>query len=123
MKKIVICFLALMCFCFVFCSCTSVTILNSSEAKLRMEEKGYAVDVSLRNGENAASFQVQQVTILNAQKGDEFLQVYYFTNEEDTETFFNMRANSIMDGVDIAKKNKYSIYRGTEQAVEDFLVK
>ena len=123
MKKISIFLALIISVLLLFSSCGSVTVLNSAEAKTRLEEMGYSVDIVRHGKEDASNLGVKQVTILNAKKGEDFLQVYYFTDEEDTEIFFNLRANSIMEGVDIAKKNKYSIYRGTEQAVDDFLVK
>ena len=113
-------------FCFVLMllfsiSCSYTVILNSEEAELRMTEKGYKTTIVVHYGDTAKNFNVQQVTIFDATMDNDFIQVYYFTNEEDTETFYKDRAASLSSGVDVVRKNKYSIYRGTEKAVEDFL--
>jgi len=105
----------------VFASCSSVTILNSAEAKEKMESMGYTVQVTVQYGEMVAVYDIDQVTVLTADKGDDFIQVYYFTNEKDTDTFYKDRARSLTRGVEVARKNKYSIYRGSQTAVDDFL--
>lgn len=121
MKRLILLIVILL--CFNFASCSEVTILNSEEAKVRMEEAGYSVTLSINYGEHAQTFGVSQVTVLTAKKGDSFIQVYYFTNEEDTNSFYKKEASLLSDKVEVVKKNKYSIYRGSESAVNDFLVK
>ncbi len=102
-------------------SCATVTIPNSAETKEKMEALGYSVLVDVQYGEKVEVYKIDQITILTADKGDDFIQIYYFTNEEDTETFYKDRARSLTRGVEVARKNKYSIYRGTQGAVDDFL--
>lgn len=104
-----------------FASCANVTIPNSAEAKEKMEALGYTVQVDVQYGEMVAVYNIDQVTILTADKGDDFIQVYFFTNQEDTDTFYKDRARSLTRSVEVARKNKYSIYRGTQTAVDDFL--
>lgn len=105
-----------------FCaSCTTVTIPNSAEAKEKMEALGYTVQVDVQYGEMVAVYNIDQVTILTADKGEDFIQVYFFTNAEDTDNFYKDRARSLTRSVEVARKNKYSIYRGTQTAVDDFL--
>ena len=121
MKKITFLLLALVLLLPVFTSCASVTILNSEEAKKKMEDLGYTVQIDVQYGEMVAVYKIDQVTILTADKGDDFIQVYYFTNQDDTDTFYKDRARSLTRSVEVARKNKYSIYRGTQTAVDDFL--
>lgn len=102
-------------------SCKAVTIPNSHEAKNKLEELGYTVSLEIQYGDMVKAYGIDQVTILSADKGESFLQVYYFTNKEDTDTFYQARSASLSRNVEIAKKNKYSIYRGSKSAVEDFL--
>ncbi len=102
-------------------SCSSVTILNSADAKEKMEKLGYFVKVDVQYGEMVEVYQIDQVTILTAEKDDDFIQVYYFTNKEDTNKFYEDRIRSLTRSVEVAKKNKYSIYRGSKNAVNDFL--
>lgn len=121
MKKITFLLLALVLLLPVFTSCASVTILNSEEAKKKMEDLGYTVQIDVQYGEMVAVYKIDQITILTADKGDDFIQVYYFTNQDDTDTFYKDRARSLTRSVEVARKNKYSIYRGTQTAVDDFL--
>ena len=121
MKKTFCCVLLIIFLLPVISSCSTVTILNSADAKDKMEALGYSVKVEVQYGEILEVYKVDQVTILTADKDDDFIQVYYFTNEEDTETFYEDRVRSLTRSVEVAKKNKYSIYRGTQKAVDDFL--
>lgn len=121
MKKTFCCILLIIFLLPVISSCSTVTILNSADAKDKMEALGYSVKVEVQYGEILEVYKVDQVTILTADKDDDFIQVYYFTNEEDTETFYEDRVRSLTRSVEVAKKNKYSIYRGTQKAVDDFL--
>lgn len=105
----------------VFSSCSTVTILNSAEAKEKMESLGYSVQLDVQYGDMVEIYHIDQVTILTADKGDDYIQVYYFTNQADTDRFYKDRARSLTRGVEVARKNKYSIYRGTQRAVDDFL--
>ncbi len=107
-----------------FSSCGN-TIPNSQEAKDKLEDLGYAVNVSLYYGEEAKKlFRVDQITILNAEiDREQFIQVYFFTNEADTQTFYNEYSATLTSGVEVVKKNKFSIYRGSQEAVADFLGK
>jgi len=123
MKRIIISAISIFCLLLIFTSCSKTVILNSAEAKAMMDEKGYSTTITIHVAEEAAKFKVEQITIFYASKGDDFIQVYYFTNEEDTEQFYKDRAASIGASVDVVRKNKYSVYRGTEQAVADFLGK
>ncbi len=120
MKKILSIFLLLILFV-PLCSCSTVTIPNSAEAKVKMENLGYTVQLDVQYGDMVAVYNIEQVTILTADKGDDFIQVYFFANEEDTDTFYKDRARSLTRSVEVARKNKYSIYRGTKVAVDDFL--
>ena len=104
----------------IFASCSTVTIPNSEEAKEKMEALGYTVQIDVQYGEMVAVYNIDQVTILTADKGDDFIQVYFFTNKEDTDKFYKDRARSLTRSVEVARKNKYSIYRGTQTAVNDF---
>lgn len=121
MKKSVCCILLVIFLLPVISSCSTVTILNSTDAKEKMESLGYSVKVEVQYGEILEIYKIDQVTILTADKDDDFIQVYYFTNKEDTETFYEDRVRSLTRSVEVAKKNKYSIYRGTQKAVDDFL--
>ncbi len=102
-------------------SCAAVTIPGSKEAKEKLEKLGYTVTLEIQYGDMVKDYGIQQLTILSAEKGEDFIQVYYFTNKEDTDTFYEARSASISRNVEIAKKNKYSIYRGSKASVEDFL--
>ena len=121
MKKILSVFLIVLLIAPLCFSCSTVTIPNSAEAKEKMEELGYSVQLNVQYGEMVAVYNIDQVTILTADKGDDFIQVYFFTNKEDTDTFYKDRARSLTRSVEVARKNKYSIYRGTQAAVDDFL--
>lgn len=117
MKKTLL--LILICFSFLLSSC-SVTIPTSTEAKEKLEELGYTVSLNISFGSDVAHEGITQVTILKANLGDDYIQAYFFANEEDTETFYKAREKAFTSA-DVTKKNKYSIYRGTEKAVDDFL--
>lgn len=104
-----------------FSSCSTVTIPNSEEAQKKLEKLGYVVNVSVQYGDKVSAYNIKQVTKLSADKGDDFVEVYFFTSEEDTNNFYDMKAKSFSSGVEIVRKNKYSIYRGTQKAVDDFL--
>jgi hypothetical protein len=120
MKK----FFSILSLCLVFfllSSCRAVTIPNSQEAKEKLEALGYTVSLEIQYGDMVKAYEIDQVTILSADKGDDFIQVYYFTNQEDTNTFYEARSASISRNVEVSKKNKYSIYRGSKSSVEDFL--
>ena len=101
-------------------SCTT-RIPNSEEAKTRMEFRGYTTSLSHILGYEAELLHVRQVTVLTAQKEGEYLQVYFFANEEDTNTFYEENRKAILYDIPVVEKNRYSIYRGTENAVNDFL--
>ncbi|MBR2181283.1 MAG: hypothetical protein IJ949_05265, partial [Oscillospiraceae bacterium] len=79
------------------------------------------VQLDVQYGDMVEIYHIDQVTILTADKGDDYIQVYYFTNQADTDRFYKDRARSLTRGVEVARKNKYSIYRGTQRAVDDFL--
>ena len=64
---------------------------------------------------------IQQVTFVFCDKGEDFLQAYFFASEEDTEKFYETSRTSLEMDVAVIAKNRYSIYRGTKKAVEDFL--
>ncbi len=121
MKKALCFFFTVIIFCSICTSCATVVIPNSAEAKEKMESLGYSVQVDVQYGDMVSVYNIDQVTILTADKGEDFIQVYFFTNEEDTETFYKDRARSLTRSVEVARKNKYSIYRGTQTAVDDFL--
>ena len=121
MKRLLYLVALVLSFSLLLSSCALVTIPNSAEAEKKMKDLGYSVQLQVLHGELTVNYKVDQVTILTADKGDDFIQVYFFTKESDTKTFYKDRSRSLMRGVDIIKKNKYSIYRGTTQAVEDFL--
>ena len=104
-------------------SCALTVIPNSAEAKERMENLGYSVNMFIQYGDDVSMQNITQVTILNASLDDDYLQVYFFANEEDTDTFFEERKNTLGKDTEVIRKNKYSIYRGTEKAVNDFLGK
>lgn len=119
MKKFVVLILALA-FLFSFSSCTT-EIPTSTEAKEKMQALGYDVDLSVRYGSDVAVLGIQQVTFLSCDKDDDFLQAYFFTNKEDTDKFYKDNQNSLEYDVEVIHKNRYSIYRGTKAAAEDFL--
>ncbi len=121
MKRFFGFFLTILLCSLLFSSCAVITIPNSESAEKKLKDLGYSVQLQVLYGDLTSNYHVKQVTILSADKGDEFIQVYFFTNKEDTKTFYSDRSRSLMRGVDVIKKNKYSIYRGTEKAVEDFL--
>ena len=121
MKKSVRIFLCAFSFLLLLTSCSKTRILNSEEAAEKLVELGYVVNRDIQYGEDVAFYNISQLTILSADLGEDYIQVYYFTNKEDTETFYKAMAKSLTSGVEVAKKNQYSIYRGTEKAVNDFL--
>lgn len=121
MKRKLILFLVLLLSLSILSSCTSVTIPGSEEAEKKMQDLGYSVIREIQYGQMVSSLNIKQVTILTADKGDAFIQVYYFTSEEDTDTYFKDHEGSISKDVEVVKKNKFSIYRGSESAVADFL--
>ncbi len=102
-------------------SCASVTVPNSEDAEKKMKDLGYSVIREIQYGPMVSSLNIEQVTILTADKEDTFIQVYYFTSKKDTDTYFKDHESSISKDVEVVKKNKYSIYRGSESAVNDFL--
>ena len=120
MKKFFSLFLAVL-LSLAFASCKGTVIPTSSEALKKMEDLGYVCSKSIQYGDEVETYGITQVTILTADLGDEYIQVYFFANKEDTDQFFRLKAATLTEGVDIVKKNKYSIYRGTEKAIEDFL--
>lgn len=121
MKRLLRFFPLVICLLLLLVSCSTVTIPNSAEAKEKMEALGYSVKVDVQYGDMVEVYEIDQVTILTADKGDDFIQVYFFTNQEDTDTFYKDRPRSLTRGVEVVRKNKYSIYRGTQAAVDDFL--
>lgn len=121
MKRLFSIILLLMTVLLSFTSCKTVTIPNSKEAREKMEKLGYSVVVSTYVGEEAKVHGVKQITILAARKDNQFVQVYYFTDEEDTDAYFALRGNGISSGVEVVRKNKYSIYRGDQACIDDFL--
>ena len=100
-------------------SCT--TIPGSKDAKQKLEELGYSVNMFTQAGNEVSDQNITQVTVLRATKDRDFIDVYFFANEEDTDTFYSNRTKSLSADAEVVKKNKYSIYRGTKQGVEDFL--
>ena len=106
---------------FSLASCKTTVIPNSAEAEEKLKNLGYDVNCFVQYGDDVASQKITQVTVLRAYKGEDQIEVFFFANEEDTETFYKARTNSLASDTEILKKNKYSIYRGTEQAVADFL--
>lgn len=119
MKKIIL-LLTCIALLFVLASC-STTIPSSEDAEIRMRELGYNVSRSISYGEDVKAIGIRQLTLLSCDKEGDFLQVYYFSNEDDTDTFYEINKNSLRSDVEVFKKNKYSIYRGTKAAAEDFL--
>lgn len=119
MKKNVL-LLFLICL-FFLTSCAKTVIPNSAEAESKMKDLGYTVTVKVHYGEDVKTTGITQMTLLNADKDDAYIQVYYFTNEEDTETFYRQKGSLLSKDVEVLKKNKYSIYRGSKSAVADFL--
>ena len=101
--------------------CAKTVIPNSVEAKKKMEELGYVTSLSIQTEKEVVVFDVKQITSLTAEKNGDFLEVYYFTSEEDTEKFYEIRSHTLRSNVEVIKKNRYSVYRGTKQAVQDFL--
>lgn len=100
-------------------SCT--TIPGSKDAKQKLEELGYTVELFTQTGDAVADQNISQVTVLRATKDHEYIDVYFFANEKDTDTFYSNRSKSISANAEVVKKNQYSIYRGTKQGVKDFL--
>ncbi len=121
MKKRLICILVLLS-ALLCCSCSRVRIPNSAEAKERLTNLGYSVDVTYYASEKAAIHEVEQLTMLYAKKGDAFIQVYFFKNPEDTKIFYDDNSSAICKNAEVISKNRYSIYRGHESAVNDFLI-
>jgi len=120
MKKRLLCFLLVIA-TLILSSCTTV-IPNSTEAKAKLEALGYSVDLVVEEGENSEVYgKITQITTLSAIKDRNFLCVYFFANEEDTNTFYQDHIYSINSDAEVVRKNKYSIYKGSRQAVEDFL--
>ena len=120
MKKSLLClFLALT--ALFLSSCTTV-IPNSTEAKEKLIAMGYSVDVTVEEGAPSDTHpRIVQITTLSAIKEKNYLCVYFFANEEDTNNFYQDHIYSLTSNAEVVRKNKYSIYRGTQQAVEDFL--
>jgi hypothetical protein len=121
MKKLLALLLSFLLLFGMLVSCSAVTIPNSEEAEQKMKGLGYSVIREIQYGQMVSTLNIKQVTILSADKGDTFIQVYYFTSEEDTDTYFKDHESSLSKNVEVVKKNKFSIYRGSESAVEDFL--
>ncbi len=118
MKKRIVLILTLATLFLVSCS---TTIPSSAQAQEKLEALGYKVESFTKYGDEVAAQKITQVTVLYATKGEDFLDAYFFANEEDTDTFYADRAKSLSSDVEILRKNKYSIYRGTKAAVDDFL--
>lgn len=121
MKKSITLAITFICLLSFFSSCATVTIPNSAEAEEKLTSLGYIVQVDIHYGDMVSIYNIEQVTILTADKGEDFIQAYFFTNEVDTETYFEDHETSLSQNVEVVKKNKYSIYRGTQTAVDDFL--
>ena len=121
MKKKFFLACVLACFLILLAACKTITIPNSSRAKEKLQNMGYSVQVEVTYGEDAARAGIEQVTVLTADRGEDFIQVYFFTNEQDAKTLYRDHAASLTRGVEVVKKNKYSIYRGSQTAVDDFL--
>ena len=119
MKRLLLIFFAIL-FLFLLCSCTK-NIPTSEEAEIKMKNLGYDVERSIQYGESIEGLGIQQVTFVFCDKGEDFLQAYFFASEEDTETFYEKSRTSLEMDVAVIAKNRYSIYRGTKKAVEDFL--
>ena len=103
------------------CSC-SVVMPGSDEAKLKLENAGYEVERVLVTGVDAQEQGIQQMVQLNVYEEDTLvLQIYYFSNEEDADHFYDEHRDSLMRGQEVFKKNKYSIYRGTVRARDALL--
>ena len=119
MKRLLSIFFAILLVASLF-SCTK-TIPSSEEAKEKMEKLGYDVELSILYGKDAKNYGIQQVTFVFCEKDEEFLQAYFFANEEDTDRFYEINRTSMESNVSVIEKNRYSIYRGTKKAVEDFL--
>ncbi len=119
MKKISLIFLTFL-LTFSLASCTTV-IPNSTEANEKMKALGYDTELNIQYGADVAGLGIQQVTFLTCDKDENFLQAYFFTNEEDTKTYYDLNQSSLESSVEVIRKNRYSIYRGTKAAVEDFL--
>lgn len=101
-------------------SCTT-TIPNSAEAKEKMEAHGYETKIEVLYGEAVSALGIQQITFLFCDKEDDFLQVYFFANKEDTDKYYKDYQSSLESDVEVIRKNRYSIYRGTKAAADDFL--
>ena len=97
-------------------------IPSSVEAKEKLIALGYSVDLIVEEGqESDSNRKIAQITTLSAVKENRYLCVYYFASEEDTNTFYEDHIYSLTSDAEVVRKNKYSIYRGTRAAVEDFL--
>ncbi len=101
-------------------SCTT-TIPNSADGKEKMEALGYETEIYVQHGEAVSALGIQQVTFLFCDKEDDFLQAYFFASKEDTDKYYKENQRSLESDVEVIRKNRYSIYRGTKAAAEDFL--
>ena len=106
---------------FLSVGCSKTVIPTSVEAKEKLEKLGYSVSVNVNVYERTEDFPIAQITTLTADKNGDVLQAYFFTCKEDTDAFFKLRATSLSKGVEVIKKNKYSIYRGSAQSVAELL--
>ena len=91
------------------------------DAKEKLEDAGFTVEMFTQYGDEVKSQGITQVTVIYATKDEDFLHAYFFASEEDTEAFYKNRTVSLEKDVEVIKKNKYSIYRGTKNAVDAFL--
>ena len=122
MKKTVVSAAMVLLVLFLLSGCVT-RVPNSEDAKAKLEEKGYAVDLIVLDPEDQEKEGAEQVVMLNAytQDGETALQVYFFTNAQATNDFFEEKSVSLRSDVEEFHKYKYSICRGTHQAVQDFL--
>ena len=80
------------------------------------------VEKDLLKGEAAKEINVKQMTVLNVyQENILVLQVYYFTDPEDTDRFFSDHKNNLRRDQEVFEKFQYTILRGTLSARDDFL--
>ena len=120
MKKGVLSILVILACVFLLTGCVT-RVPNSEAAKAKLEQAGYSVSVGPFNGEAYKEFTDGQVIHLHAEKGDAFLEAYFFRSREDTDLFYEKHGISLRSGVEAYHKFGYVICRGSASAVEDFL--
>lgn len=99
-------------------SCATYKIGTSSESLDKMKSLGYTAETVVFSSDTYLP--IQQLTVLKAIKGSDFINVYFFTNESDCELYFETYRDGLTSNVERCEVHRYIIVRGTQTAVNDF---